>query len=139
MAEIRDALVGLVSRVVQEALEQHAVRMVELTRGTVQEVVLEALGAPRLPTPRRGRPPKALQAMQAPSPGCFVKYCPNPYRSQGYCAAHYQAARKYEWPMPCPPDWNAPPRPARGRPPKITQAARTVTVKATPKWKRTRR
>ena len=49
---------------------------------------------------------------------CEVVGCKRPYRSQGYCAAHYQAARKYEWPMPAPRGFSPPPRPARGRPPK---------------------
>lgn len=54
---------------------------------------------------------------------CGVSGCNRPYRSRGYCAAHYQAARKYGWPMPCPKDFVPPPRPARGRPPKSAAAA----------------
>ena len=57
---------------------------------------------------------------------CGVSGCNRPYRSRGYCAAHYQAARKYGWPMPCPKDFVPPPRPARGRPPKTASAASTT-------------
>lgn len=65
---------------------------------------------------RKGRARKAEASGEQAT--CGVAGCGRPYRSRGYCAAHYQAARKYGWPMPPPADFVPPPRPARGRPPK---------------------
>jgi hypothetical protein len=89
---------------------------------TVRDVVREEL-ARSLATGGRGRPGRPAAKAAAPTrrnddKRCNVAGCPNDYRSQGYCAAHYQAARKYGWPMPAPKNYNPPPRPARGRPPK---------------------
>lgn len=69
--------------------------------------------------PRRGpgRPPKTATAAAAGEEACNVAGCVRPMRSKGYCAAHYQAARKYGWPMPAPVGFNAPVR-RRGRPPR---------------------
>lgn len=43
---------------------------------------------------------------------CLVPGCPRPNRSSGYCAPHYQAARRQRWPIPHP-GWTPtpPPRP----------------------------
>lgn len=45
-------------------------------------------------------------------------HCTQPQRCRGYCSSHYQQARKYAWPMPCPEDFEAPPPRPRGRPKK---------------------
>ena len=47
-----------------------------------------------------------------------VASCTQPRRCRGYCGSHYQQARKYAWPMPCPEDFEAPPPRPRGRPKK---------------------
>lgn len=62
--------------------------------------------------------PKAAAEVATGDNKCGVADCTRPYRSRGYCAAHYQAARKYGWPMPAPQGFEPPPRPSRGRPPK---------------------
>jgi len=99
-------------------------------RRIIQEELAQILGGAAAPaaigTRRAGRPPgRRVQATRAPRAAaqdadkkCEVAGCKRPYRSQGYCAAHYQAARKYEWPMPAPKNFSPPPRPARGRPPR---------------------
>ena len=107
-------------------------------RRIVQEELSQALGGIAAPAPaaigtrRVGRPPgrrvQAARATRGSAPAtdadkkCEVAGCKRAYRSQGYCAAHYQAARKYEWPMPAPKNFSPPPRPARGRPPKEASA-----------------
>jgi hypothetical protein len=64
-----------------------------------------------------GRPRKnAAPTAQACKEACNVAGCVRPMRSKGYCAAHYQSARKYGWPMPAPKNFAAPVR-RRGRPP----------------------
>lgn len=69
-----------------------------------------------------GRPgrPKTSDVASSPETKCGVADCKRAYRSRGYCAAHYQAARKYGWPMPAPSNFVPPPRPARGRPPRAS-------------------
>lgn len=39
---------------------------------------------------------------------CNVSGCNNPYRSMGYCAKHYQAARNHGWPFPAPENYTPP-------------------------------
>lgn len=136
---LSDALDKRIRAVVDETLED-VVR--EAVRTMVREELSQALGAvatqaapaaAAAPSARRvgrprGRP--AAAAISATSRGpraepgklCAVVGCKRPYRSQGYCAAHYQAARKYDWPMPAPASFQPPPRPARGRPPKEASA-----------------
>lgn len=77
-----------------------------------------AASARRAQATRRGRTARAAVSGKT----CDVAGCGKPYRSQGYCAAHYQAARKYNWPMPAPQNFTPPPRPARGRPPREASA-----------------
>lgn len=128
---LSDALDKRIRAVVDETLED-MVR--EAVRTMVREELSMALGAvatqaapaAAAPSARRvGRPrgrPVATAAARGPRVDagklCAVVGCKRPYRSQGYCAAHYQAARKYDWPMPAPTSFQPPPRPARGRPPK---------------------
>jgi hypothetical protein len=77
-------------------------------RNVVRGELVEALGgkvaivrAPAAkPTGRRGGRPAAG--------GCNVAGCKSPHRSRGYCSAHYQAARKYGWPMPAPSGFSPP-------------------------------
>jgi hypothetical protein len=68
---------------------------------------------------KRGRP--------ADASGCNVKGCARPHRSKGYCAAHYQSARKYGWPMPCPVGFEAPVL-KRGRPARAAGATKAATA-----------
>lgn len=132
---LTQALDKRIRAVVEETLDD-AVRVA--IRNIVREELSQALGgvvaAPAAIGARRvGRPPgrriaagrKARGAAATAEEGaknCEVVGCKRPYRSQGYCAAHYQAARKYEWPMPAPKNFSPPARPARGRPPKETAA-----------------
>ncbi|WP_373048912.1 hypothetical protein [Vulgatibacter sp.] len=114
--------------------------MEEALRGSIRRIIQEELAAalgtaaapPAIGTRRAGRPPgRRVQAGRKARGGaaaaegskvCEVAGCKRPYRSQGYCAAHYQAARKYDWPLPAPKGFTPPPRPARGRPPKEAAA-----------------
>ncbi|AKU89771.1 hypothetical protein [Vulgatibacter incomptus] len=129
------------------ALDQRIRKIVEETveaavRTNLREIFAEELaqalgtGAPQVAAPAAKRPgrkpgPKAAaKTAKAAAPGrkpagkkCEVVGCNRPYRSQGYCAAHYQAARKYDWPLPAPENFKAPPRPSRGRPPKDASKA----------------
>jgi hypothetical protein len=41
-----------------------------------------------------------------------------PARAMGYSSSQYQLARRYNWPMPCPIDFEPPPRARRGRRPR---------------------
>lgn len=129
--------------IVDEALES-ALR--ENLRTIFQEELANALGsqaAAGAPSPtgrRRGRPAgrKAAAPKGRPAKGakraaratgatsakkCNVVGCKRPHRSMGYCAAHYQSARKHGWPMPAPEGFVAPPSAPRGRPPKKSRAA----------------
>lgn len=140
---LSDALDKRIQAVVDQTLED-AVR--EAVRTMVREELSQALGAvatqaapaaaPVAPSGRRGRPPgraatagvgrtaaagraargRGATATAAGGKLCAVVGCNRPFRSQGYCAAHYQAARKYDWPMPAPATFEAPERPSRGRP-----------------------
>lgn len=73
-------------------------------------------------TTTRATKAKATEVAASAEQKCGVADCKRPYRSRGYCAAHYQAARKYGWPMPAPKNFVPPPRPSRGRPPKAASA-----------------
>lgn len=135
---LSDALDKRIRAVVDETLED-LVR--DAVRTIVREELSQALGAVatqaapsggeapsarRVGRPRSGRVAAATGTTRAPRAEagklCAVVGCKRPYRSQGYCAAHYQAARKYDWPMPAPASFQPPPRPARGRPPKESSA-----------------
>lgn len=59
---------------------------------------------------KQGRRAAAPAAKGAATATCNVAGCANPHRSRGYCSAHYQAARKYEWPMPAPAGFEPPDR-----------------------------
>jgi hypothetical protein len=103
-------------RAVVEPLLRDAVRRIQ------EEIATQLSGGTvAVSRGRVGRPPKGKPGRK-PSAGtgalCNVSGCPNPHRSRGYCAAHYQAARKYKWPMPAPKSFNPPARPPRGRPAK---------------------
>jgi hypothetical protein len=84
-----------------------------------------------------GRPRKnaAVTAVQANKEACNVAGCVRPMRSKGYCATHYQSARKYGWPMPAPKNFAAPVS-RRGRPP---GSAKKTTAATSPLGKRARR
>jgi hypothetical protein len=123
------------------ALDRRIRDLVEETvRNTVRDEIRKTLGeelsgllgggagagaaAPAVAGPRRGRPPgrrpgRPAKVGRPPATGerrCEVVGCKRPYRSQGYCAAHYQAARKHGWPMPAPKNFQPPATPPRGRP-----------------------
>jgi len=119
---LANALDNRVRAVVEEALEN-------ALRGPIRRVIQEELAsalatgaAPRAIGARRGARAPGRRAKPGKPNGavaarvCEVAGCKRPYRSQGYCAAHYQAARKYGWPMPAPKGFVPPPRPPRGRP-----------------------
>ena len=61
------------------------------------------------PRAKPGRKPKAAMPIaKHDGATCNVVGCGNPHRSRGYCSAHYQAARKYSWPMPAPVSFEPP-------------------------------
>lgn len=110
--------------------------MIDRAMAEVSGSITAAIGGgPDAPAPRRPAPPKPSAAPAAPGrkpragggEPCNVVGCGKPQRSKGYCAACYQAARKYEWPMPAPAKFVPPPRPPRGRPPKF-KAPTTATA-----------
>jgi hypothetical protein len=68
------------------------------------------------PAPKRRAAPAPRSAPATGGAPCNVDGCTRPARSMGYCSAHYQSARKYGWPRPCPEGF-APPPVRRGRPP----------------------
>ncbi len=131
-----------------QALDQRIRSIVEETveetvRNVIREELSQLLGSTSAAAPapasapatkRRGRPPgktatKAARSTKSKAAGtsagarpCNVVGCKRPYRSQGYCAAHYQSARKHGWPMPAPDNFVAPPSAPRGRPPKKKSA-----------------
>lgn len=139
-APLAQVLDQRIRAIVDEALES-ALR--ENLRTIFQEELANALGsqaAAGAPAPagrRRGRPagrkaaaPKARPAKGAKRAAgatsakkCNVVGCKRPHRSMGYCAAHYQSARKHGWPMPAPEGFVAPPSAPRGRPPKKGRTA----------------
>jgi len=133
-APLAQVLDQRIRAIVDEALES-ALR--ENLRTIFQEELANALGsqataaAPAPTGRRRGRPagrkaaaPKAKPAKGATSAKkCNVVGCKRPHRSMGYCAAHYQSARKHGWPMPAPEGFVAPPSAPRGRPPKKGRSA----------------
>lgn len=86
------------------------------TRAAARTTTTKARATAKKATAARGRA-RASAASEGQTK-CGVADCTRPYRSRGYCAAHYQAARKYGWPMPPPEGFVPPPRPSRGRPPK---------------------
>lgn len=114
---LAEALDRRVRAVVEEAIE-------DALSGSLRDVIREELAAAlgstaAAPSPRRtGRGGGRRAAAPAREGGktCNIVDCERAYRSQGYCAAHYQAARKYGWPMPAPANFTPPPRPPRGRP-----------------------
>lgn len=111
---MEDALRGSIRRIVQE----------ELAAALGNGAAPASIGARRggRPSGRRVEAKKKARTNGSPAKEgakpCEVAGCKRPYRSQGYCAAHYQAARKYDWPMPAPKGFVQPPRPPRGRPSK---------------------
>lgn len=101
-----------------KAFEQRVRQIVEpMLEDAVARVTRALLGVGgAIQVARRGRRGGA-SAAAAGKQACNVSGCSRPVRSKGYCAAHYQAARKYGWPMPAPRGFKAPVR-RRGRPPK---------------------
>ncbi|HWV38779.1 MAG TPA: hypothetical protein VN033_09925 [Vulgatibacter sp.] len=137
-APLAQVLDQRIRAIVDEALES-AIR--ETLRTVIQEELAVALGteaAAGVSTTagrRRGRPAGKASAKARAAKGakrttartskrkCNVVGCKRPHRSMGYCAAHYQSARKHGWPMPAPEGFVAPPPAPRGRPPKKSRAA----------------
>jgi hypothetical protein len=79
-------------------------------RNIVRAEMLGALGMAEVKNVvRRGAKP-GRRAVRAEGATCNVAGCANPHRSRGYCSAHYQAARKYGWPMPAPSHFEPPAR-----------------------------
>ena len=103
-----------------KAFEQRVLEIVRpMLDDAVERVTRALLGVGRVPVQaaRRGRRAAGATAAKSGNQACNVAGCVRPVRSKGYCAAHYQAARKYGWPMPAPKGFKAPVR-RRGRPPK---------------------
>jgi hypothetical protein len=77
-----------------------------LDAGMARMVAKTTKGKPASPKMPVGRPPRLGPDGQPAT--CNVKDCGAPYRSKGYCSAHYQFARKTRtaadssthWPMP---------------------------------------
>lgn len=120
---------------IERLIEEHSEQIVAELRARVEERLREemiermkaALGTPlgEAPAPvRRRRGPRAagMVVVAAPGEACGVLGCERPRRSMGYCGAHYQSARKYDWPRPCPEGFDPPVR-KRGRPSKAEVAA----------------
>ena len=98
-------------------------------RQIIQEELASALGSSPTPvaaaparTPKGARVGLQRAARKAAVKLCNVAGCHRPHRSQGYCAAHYQSARKYGWPMPAPKGFKLPGTARRGRPTKAAAA-----------------
>ena len=130
LAQVLDQRIrAIVDEAIEDALRSNL-------RTIFQEELANALGTRAVaatPAPagrRRGRPAGRKAAAGRPAKGakraaaatsgkhCEVVGCKRPHRSMGYCAAHYQSARKHGWPMPAPKGFVAPPSAPRGRPPK---------------------
>lgn len=78
-------------------------------RNIVRAEMLGALGIAAVKNTVVRRGPKGRRAAKAAEGhACNVAGCGNPHRSRGYCSAHYQAARKYGWPMPAPAGFEPP-------------------------------
>lgn len=45
--------------------------------------------------------------------------CARPQACRGYCGSHYQQARRWGWPLPCPPEGHRAVQLQRGRPKKV--------------------
>jgi len=126
---LANALDRRIRTVIEETMES---AMRDSIRRIVQEELAVALGGAAAPaSPRQTRVARAGKVAgrrggaraAAGQRMCEVVGCKRPYRSQGYCAAHYQSARKHGWPMPAPKDFRAPPPAPRGRPPRDASAA----------------
>jgi hypothetical protein len=80
-------------------------------RNIVRTEMLGALGINEVKNVAVRRGPKpGRRAAKVEGAMCSVVGCGNAHRSRGYCSAHYQAARKYGWPMPAPANFEPPPR-----------------------------
>lgn len=88
-----DRLMPEIEKKIDEALETAFRRRIEGRNGAVTTSTSHA-GASHVRTSGRI---------------CEVAGCKRPHRSQGYCAPHYQAARKKNWPMPAPHNFRPPP------------------------------
>lgn len=101
-------------RDLDQQVTQHAIDTIKrVTREVSAQSADADAEAPAAPV----KAPARRNAKSKRAANCAVKNCKRPYRSQGYCAAHYQAARKYDWPMPGKAGFSPPPR-KRGRPAK---------------------
>jgi hypothetical protein len=116
------------SAAIERLIQEHSAEIVAELRSRIEERLREemmaALGATlgeamAAPPASRRRAPRAptTAAPAASGETCGVVGCTRPRRSLGYCGAHYQSARKYGWPRPCPEGFNPPMR-KRGRPSK---------------------
>lgn len=64
---------------------------------SIEEAFADQGASEAPPASNRGRARKAPSSSKT----CLVIGCNRPYRSMGYCATHYQIARKNkDWPMP---------------------------------------
>jgi hypothetical protein len=120
---------------IERLIREHSEEIVSELRSRIEERLREemkvALGAalgegtvaaPSAPKRRALRAPAATAAPAASGETCGVMGCNRPKRSLGYCGAHYQSARKYGWPRPCPEGFDPPVR-KRGRPSKAAEDA----------------
>jgi hypothetical protein len=108
---------GLVAKEIASAIAPLAKAISQLQRRDLG-VELAALLSGRAPKRGPGRPPKRLGSRATPpsvrrGPGrpkserraCAVKGCKRPFRSKGYCAAHYQKFRSLQRTGRLPADW----------------------------------
>lgn len=105
---------ALSSKEVQQKIEETVQRAVSQKMGgdALQAAVINAvrasLGAPGpapkatpvVPTPNHKPSPAGAHARRGAVQACMVRGCTRPHRAMGYCAAHYQSARKHGWPLP---------------------------------------
>lgn len=94
----------LIRTTVEQVLEERGVE--EATPATIpEEEVAKAVVTAMREVFSGGRPRKERAEPQdnhrkREGQTCMVIGCDRPYRAMGYCATHYQAARRYGWPLP---------------------------------------
>lgn len=115
--ELRDILLAGVDQKIREAfddpqvqaqLEEKIQAEVRKAMGgealtvAVLNAVRSAMGVDtrKVPTPENKPPVARGRPRRASGVRCAVVGCDRPHRSMGYCASHYQSARKHGWPMP---------------------------------------
>jgi hypothetical protein len=117
---------------VNDVAAQFEERIRDIVRPMVDDMVSSITG--RIlgtgSAPRRGRPAGgAIKVAKSTGSVCGVVGCGLPVRSKGYCAKHYQSARKYGWPSDPRPASFSPAPVRRGRPPASASKTTTKAIK----------